>query len=263
MKKIKVFFVSLIIVLGLASAVIITTQLYTKEQVFQLGKGIGYWVFDNGSLDLGGILEYNHSLISEGFINEETGENNWRNMLVADPSLAYLAIDLYSEDFLEGFEEGFEESKVESIAFMNADSENFSEYDIEMVSARNHEDYLRLTFGNMRKYQNLIDDLLKLDDSKLNLLINSISKDPVAIEYGTEEEGVEAKELKNWLVSNGYITSVEQMNNAMMPYYSMFPTDVILLTRRISSSYPSWSNRKTLEEMKKFSVHVQNKLQVQ
>ena len=94
MKKIKVFFVSLIIVLGLASAVIITTQLYTKEQVFQLGKGIGYWVFDNGSLDLGGILEYNHSLISEGFINEETGENNWRNMLVADPSLAYLAIDL-------------------------------------------------------------------------------------------------------------------------------------------------------------------------
>jgi predicted AlkP superfamily phosphohydrolase/phosphomutase len=114
----------------------------------------------------------------------------------------------------------------------------------------------------MRKYQNLIDDLLKLDDSELNSLINSISKDPIAFEYGTEGEPIEAKELKKWLVMNGYINSVDQMNNTMMPYYSMFPTDVILLTRRISRFYPDWTNRKTLEEMKKFSVHVQNNLPV-
>ncbi len=114
----------------------------------------------------------------------------------------------------------------------------------------------------MRKYQNLIDDLLKLDDSEINSLINSISKDPIAFDYSTEEEPIEAKELKNWLVMNGYINSVDQMNNPMMPYYSMFPTDVILLTRRISTSYPDWTNRRTLEEMKKFSVHVQNNLPV-
>jgi hypothetical protein len=45
---------------------------------------------------------------------------------------------------------------------------------------KNHEDYLSLTLGNMRKYQSLIDDLLKLEDSKLNSMINSISKDTIA-----------------------------------------------------------------------------------
>jgi hypothetical protein len=262
MKKIKVFFVSLIVVLGLASAMIITTQLYTKETVFQLGRGVGYWALEYGSVDLGSILAYNHSQIQEDLIDEETGENKWRNMLAANPTLAYTAVDLYATDFLEGFEEGFEENKLETIALMTADTENYSEENIEMFRNRNHEDYLRLNLGNMRKYQNLIDDLLKLDDSELNLLINSISKDPVALVYGTEEEGVEAKELKNWLVSNGYIASFDQMNSTGMPYYCCFPTDVILLTRRISSSYPDWTNRKTLEEMKKFSVHVQNNLPV-
>jgi hypothetical protein len=262
MKKIKVFFVSLILVLGLASAMIITTQLYTKERVSQLGQGLGYWAFENGSIDLGDILMYNHSQIYEDFINPETGENTWRNLLAANPTLAYEAFDLYSTDFFEGFEEGFEENKRQTLGWMDENSNKHSEYDFEVVRNKNYEDYLRLNLGNMRKYQNLIDDLLKLDDSELNSLINSISKDPIAFEYGTEGEPVEAKELKKWLVMNGYINSVDQMNNTMMPYYSMFPTDVILLTRRISRSYPDWTNRKTLEEMKKFSVHVQNNLPV-
>jgi hypothetical protein len=142
------------------------------------------------------------------------------------------------------------------------DKKNYSEYEIEMVLSKNHEDFLRLTLGNMRKYQNLIDDLLKLDDSKLNLLINSISKDPVALDYSENIEPVEAKELKKWLVLNGYITNVDEMNYKIMPTFYNFPTDLILLTRRISSSYPSWTNRRTLQEMKKFSLHVQNKLNV-
>jgi hypothetical protein len=115
--------------------------------------------------------------------------------------------------------------------------------------------------GNMRKYQNLIDDILKLDDSKLNSMINSISKDPIAF-YSDTEQPVEAKELKRWLISNGYITNLDEIANKSMPYDGHFPSDVILLTRRISSSYPSWTNRRTLQEMKKFSLHVQNKLNV-
>ena len=205
-------------------------------------------------------------------LNEETGENNWRNMLAADPTLAYTAVDLYSTDFLEGFEAGFEERKLElelEMKDMNTQEDSgisYTDDDFEMVRNKDYKDYLRLTLGNMRKYQSLIDDLLKLDDSKLNSLIISISKDPVAIAYDENgapvEEPIEAKELKRWLISNGYINTEWDMNNMGMPYHTRFPTDVILLTNRISSSYPDWTNRKALEEMKKFSVHVQSKIQV-
>ena len=104
MKKTKVFLVSLILVIGLASAMVISTQLYTKERVSEIGIIAGYNAFQQGSLDLGSLLYINYDY---RFLNEETGENNWRNMLAADPTLAYAAVDLYSTDFLEGFEAGF------------------------------------------------------------------------------------------------------------------------------------------------------------
>jgi len=272
MKKTKVFFVSLILVLGLASAMIISSQLYIKEQVSEIGRRVGsnsYWF---GSMGLGELLALNYNYVY-AHINEETGENEWRNMLAANPTLAYTAVDLYSTDFLEGFKEGFEEGKKENIIQMNdynTQAEDsmvlYSNYDFDVVRNRDYKDYLRLTLGNMRKYQHLIDDLLKLDDSKLNSLINSITKDPVAIaldeNWEPVEKPIEAKELKNWLVSNGHINNAWEMSTSGMPSYNYFPTDIILLTRRISSSYPDWTNRRTLEEMKKFSVHVQNKLQV-
>jgi hypothetical protein len=272
MKKIKILVVSLILVLGLASAMIISTQLYIKEQVSEIGHRVGSDAYWTGRIDLGGLLALNYKYVY-AHINEETGENEWRNMLATNPTLAYTAVDLYSTDFLEGFKEGFEEGKKESVLQMNdynTQAEDsmplYSNNDFDVVRNKDYKDYLRLTLGNIRKYQSLIDDLLKLDDSKLNSLIISISKDPVAIAYDENgapvEEPIEAKELKRWLISNGYINTEWDMNNMGMPYHTRFPTDVILLTNRISSSYPDWTNRKTLEEMKKFSVHVQNKLQV-
>jgi hypothetical protein len=252
---------SLAFVTIIASALIINIHLYTKDRVFKLGYSIGYSSHD-GSLDLGELLRYNYNQIPNEFFNDQTGENKWRSMLATDPTLAYTAVDLYSSEFLVGFKVGFEERKKNQITSMINDKKNYSEYEIEMVLSKNHEDFLRLTLGNIRKYQNLIDDLLKLDDSKLNLLINSISKDPVALDYSENIEPVEAKELKKWLVLKGYITNVDEMNYKIMPTFYNFPTDLILLTRRISSSYPSWTNRRTLQEMKKFSLHVQNKLNV-
>lgn len=272
MKKIKVFLVSLILVLGLASAMIISTQLYIKEQVSEIGQRVGSDAYWTGRIDLGGLLALNYNYVY-AHINEETGENEWRNMLAANPTLAYTAVDLYSTDFLEGFKEGFEKGKKENVIQMNDHNTQaedsmaiYSNNDFDVVRNKDYKNYLRLTLANMRKYQILIDDLLKLDDTKLNSLINSITKDPVAItldeNWEPVEKPIEAKELKNWLVSNGHITTPWEMSSDGMPSYYAFPTDMILLTRRISSSYPDWTNRKTLEEMKKFSVHVQKKLQV-
>ena len=260
MKKKKVFLISLLCITSLATAMIINLHLFTQERVYTLGKSIGESSID-GSVDLGSLLIYNQNQIPYDFFNNEMGENKWRSMLAADPTLAYTAVDLYSKDFIDGFKEGFEERKKGQITAMMKNKTNYSEYDVDMVLSKNHEDYLRLTLGNMRKYQSLIDDLLKLEDSKLNSMINSISKDPVAF-YSETEQPIEAKELKKWLITNGYITRVEDLSYKSMPSFYGFPTDMILLTRRISSSYPSWTNRRTLQEMKKFSLHVQNKLNV-
>ena len=254
---------SLAFVTIIASALIINAHLYTKERVFNLGKSIGgsAWY---GPKDLGILLRINMNEIPSEFFNYETGQNKWRDLIASDPTLAYSAVDYYYNDFLEGFKEGFEEQKKYELSSMltNKSNNNYSEYDVERVLSKNSDDFLRLTMGNMRKYQNLIDDLLKLEDTKLNTLINSISKDPVALDYSENIEPVEAKELKKWLVLNGNITNEEEMTNKIMPSFYNFPTDVILLTRRISSSYPSWTNRRTLQEMKKFSLHVQSKLNV-
>jgi hypothetical protein len=261
MKK-KIFILSLAFITVIASALIINAHLYTKERVFNLGKAIGgnAWY---GPRDLGTLLSTNMNEIPSEFFDYESGQNKWRDLIANDPTLAYSAVDYYYNDFTEGFKEGFEQEKKYQLSYMlkNNSNNNYSEYDVERALSKNSEDYLRLTVGNMRKYQSLIDDLLKLDDSKLNSMINSISKDPVAF-YSDTESPVEAKELKRWLITNGYINSMDEIANKSMPYYGHFPSDVILLTRRISSSYPSWTNRRTLQEMKKFSLHVQNKLNV-
>lgn len=259
MKK-KIFIFSLVFITVIGSALILNAHLYTKDRVFSLGKIIGgnSWY---GSQDLGSLLVNNMYEIPSSFF--DSNKNEWRDLIASDPTLAYSAVDLYYNDFLEGFKEGFEEQKKYELSSMlkNKSNNNYSEYDVERTLSKNSDDYLRLTMGNMRKYQSLVDDLLKLDDSKLNSMINSISKDPIAF-YSDTEQPVEAKELKRWLISNGYITNLDEIANKSMPYYGQFPSDVILLTRRISSSYPNWTNRRTLQEMKKFSLHVQNKLNV-
>lgn len=259
MKK-KILILVLAFVAVTTSALIINAHLYTKERVFNLGKSIG-GVAWYGPRDLGNLLSTNMNEIPSEFFNSETGQNKWRDLIANDPTLAYAAVDYYHNDFIEGFKEGFELQKKQQLSYMLNNNSNNSEYDIDRALSKNYEDYLRLTVGNIRKYQSLIDDLLKLEDSKLNSMINSISKDPVAF-YSETEQPVEAKELKRWLILNGYITNLDEIANKSMPWYGHFPSDVILLTRRISSSYPNWTNRRTLQEMKKFSLHVQNKLNV-
>jgi hypothetical protein len=262
MKKKKVFLVSLALFLLVATSMIINVHLYTKERVYNLGKSIGEssWY---GPVDLGSLLTLNYWQIPSEQFDYEKNQNKWRDMIASDPTLAYAAVDIYSTDFVEGFKDGFEEQKKSQLGYMlkNNSGSTYSEYDIDMALSKNSDDFLRMTVANIKKYQALIDDLLKLDESKLNTLVNSISKDPMVF-YSDTEQPIEAKELKKWLVTNGYINKVEEMTYKSMPYYGQFPTDVILLTRRISKSYPSWSNRRTLQEMKKFSLHVQNKLNI-
>ena len=104
----------------------------------------------------------------------------------------------------------------------------------------------------MDKYQNLIDELLKLDDNRLNSFISSVPKDACC----SYENQIEATEFKKWLLEKNII-SINDVESPSLPWVSIYPTDLLLLSFRVSSSYPTWTNRRFLQEVKKFSVHVE------
>ena len=242
--------------LFLSFTTLLGIHLYNVDQVKQLGFSVGEYAWDN-PVSLGDLLYFNNANLSEDDYNIETGSNTWRNKIAENPNIAYNAVNLYFDDFINAYKSGFEaRKKLEVSNFIK--KEIRSEYELEMIMAKNADEFLNLTFGNINKYQALINDLLKLDEQRLNTLVNSIENDPGA--NNNEDKMLIAKDLKQWLALNGHLNNPEDMASKGLPNYAYFPTDVILLTYRISSNYgPNWTNRKTLEQMKAFSEHVQKK----
>jgi hypothetical protein len=126
------------------------------------------------------------------------------------------------------------------------------------ANSLNSKNALKKSVENMKNYDKLISELLKLDDVTLNKYIKSIAKDPSCF-WSETEKPIEAVQLRKWLGSKSFITP-KQASNPSLPYYGNFPSDLILLTNRVSSNYPKWTNRKFLQEAKKFSTHVQKNL---
>ena len=177
MKKKKVFLVSIALFLLVATSMIINVHLYTKEQVYNLGKSIGEgsWY---GSQDLGSLLINNMQEISPSFF--VSNKNGWRDLIASNPTLAYSAVDYYYNDFLEGFKDGFDEQKKSQLGYMlkNNSGGKYSEYDIDMALSKNSDDFLRITVANIKKYQSLIDDLLTTG-STANELAKALKKQGV------------------------------------------------------------------------------------
>lgn len=265
MKKVKIGFV-LVVVISLSF--ILAGHLYTKEKVENFGNSLGYFSFSstvysppgspNSKLTLGRLLSVNMGIIGDEFITYENDkiQNKWRDLIASDPSLGYTAFDLYSSSFVTNFKSSFQRAKDEYILYYTENPDDQSEEQIRKAQMLDANSYLKNSVESMKLYQNLIDELLKLDDATLNRYIKSISKDPCCF-YSETEQPIEATELRKWLVSKSFIpTSAE----AEMPWVTMYPTDLILLTNRVSSNYPKWTNRKFLQEAKKFSIHVQKNL---
>ena len=256
--KMKIVLISILVI---SISAVTSGFLYTKEKVAQLGESAGSTGFYNGPLNLVDMLQSNlYSVDSDKLeydANYNLIRNGWRDLLAADPTLAYSAFDLYSKTFVENFRIGFDNSKKDAISSKLKYPTDDSQYEIERMLSMNADDILRMSIANIRNYQILIDELLKLDDVKLNTFISSLSNDPCC---SSNENPQESKELKKWLITNGHIKNVQEAINPGIPFFMSYPTDLLLLTRRISMNYPNWTNRKALQEMKKFSTYVQNNI---
>jgi hypothetical protein len=267
MKKVKIVFVSLALI---TLAFITAGYLYTEDKVSSLGGNIGSYSFDMGlystpemdytTMSLGSLLSFNMGVISEEFISFEnnTKQNKWRDLIASDPSLAYSAFDLYSSTFVESYKSSFEESKNILISYYTANPDEDSEVLIAKAESLNASDQLRKSVDNMSKYNGLIDELLKLDDATLNRYMKSVAKDPCCF-YSETVKPVQAVELRKWLGTKSFI-SQEEATYPTLPWTGTFPMDLILLSNRVSTNYPKWTNRKFLQEAKKFSLHVQKNL---
>ena len=267
MRKVKLVFLSLAVV---TLSFITAGYLYTEDKVSNLGGNIGSYSFDmgiysspemdNSILSLGTLLSFNMGVIGEEFISFEnnTLQNKWRDLIASDPSLAYSAFDIYSNTFIESYKASFEESKNSLITYYRENPDEDSEVLIAKAESLNSSDGLRKSVDNMSKYNKLIDELLKLDDATLNRYMKSVAKDPCCF-YSETVQQVEAVELRKWLGLKSFI-SQDEASDPNLPWTGNFPMDLILLTNRVSTNYPKWTNRKFLQEAKKFSLHVQKNL---
>ncbi|MFM7666575.1 MAG: hypothetical protein ACKO7D_00120 [Bacteroidota bacterium] len=267
MKKIKWVF---LILTGVTLSFITAGYLYTEDKVSNLGGNIGSYSFDMrlystpeidySTISLGTLLSFNMGIIGEEFVSFEnnTMQNKWRDLIASDPNLAYSAFDLYSTTFVESYKASFEESKNILISYYTENPDENSEELIAKAESLNAADELQKSVDNMSNYNKLIDELLKLDDATLNRYMKSVAKDQCCF-YSETVKPVEAVELRKWLGSKSFI-SQEEASYPTLPWTGTFPMDLILLSNRISTNYPKWTNRKFLQEAKKFSLHVQKNL---
>lgn len=266
MKSVKIGFIALAVI---TLSFITSGHLYTKEKVAELGANIGVYSFDmalysenpqDGVMGLASLLTSNMGILGEEFISYENNkrENKWRDLIASNPSLAYSAFDMYSTTFIENYQTSFEEYKNTMITSFKENPSEYSDRMLLKANSLNSKNALKKSVENMKKYDKLISELLKLDDVTLNKYIKSIAKDPSCF-WSETEKPIEAVQLRKWLGSKSFITP-EQASNQSLPYYGNFPSDLILLTNRVSSNYPKWTNRKFLQEAKKFSMHVQKNL---
>lgn len=267
MKKVKIAFITFTVI---TLSFITAGYLYTEEKVSSLGGSIGSYSFDmciystpefdNSVLTLGSLLSFNMGVIGEEFITYENNsiKNKWRDLIASDPTLAYTAFDLYSNSFVESYKASFEDAKLNLITYYTENPDEYSDEYISKAQSANSTEVLRKSVDNMKRYNSLIDELLKLDDATLNRYMKSVAKDPCCF-WSETEKPVEAVELKKWLASKSFI-SPEEATYPSLTWTGTFPMDLILLTNRVSSNYPKWTNRKFLQEAKKFSLHVQKNL---
>lgn len=177
MKKFKILLISSVVI---TFSFLTAGHLYTKMLVSDIAYRYAERVFnanvfgegddgeinpENTNLSLGRLLQINMGSISANsnliYLEGDEVKNKWKELIISDPSLAYTSIDLYSETFKESYTNSFNEIKQEFISQMG---EGYSEWESEklnLAKSLNSEVLLKQNIESMKKYQALIDELLK------------------------------------------------------------------------------------------------------
>lgn len=196
-------------------------------------------------LVLSDLLLDNNAALSRGRRSTTSPEvesySNWKFLIANNPSLTYTALDLYGDLIIRqiGSRLDYRASKRTSWQFKKSDS------------------YTKKKFwdantGAIKQYQILIDELLELHDKDLNYFITTNDVSPAAsYEFNT---WLKKKNLLN--IDGVKVFDVSDANN-----WSLYPGDLLCLTKRVYERHPQWTPRKFLTEAKKFSNKVLLKIE--
>ena len=274
MKKIIIVLIALTTTLV---SMTILTDLYTRDQIDDIVESVcssykawkheihykdGIWQVKNKS---GKLFDYEYSdqvepihlfsfLYSNIYAMEPAGcgertwgagdltaneyKNGWRKILAKNPSLAYKALDIYGETAIRQI--------------------NLRVNYKATITNSSHKGYQHFTTQKfwiaqttlIRRYHNLIDELLVLSDRDLNYYISSNTIYDAAVSY----------DFQKWLEKKNLVITSNPRGNGWEEEKSnicrSYPGDLLLLTKRIYEDYPEWTPRKFLTEAKKFSNKV-------
>lgn len=171
----------------------------------------------------------------------------WRNTLISNPKLAYNAIYLYGEYFIDKFNNElitYYKNEVEKQRGDKNISQFLQTYSVDFFWNREH--YI------FSLYEMLMKKLLLLDDKQLNEMVSILTPDLISKRWGSTSEfsnTLESSALIKWLKEEGLI---EFGYGDLCKY----PLDILILTNRIYREYPEWTPRKFLTEVQRFSMEV-------
>lgn len=191
-----------------------------------------------------------------GNSTSEVYKKGWRTMMATKPALGYAAVKQFGPSFFTAFEQSLMQTKNDIITKWKDGAQRAP-----VLNKFSAQKYWADQGKIMDRYNKLIAELLKLNDTQLNGFIVSMDNQLWA--------GKSPSELQTWLYNKQLIGAMPQNYKwGQDPYMggwtpSWYPMDLLFLTRRVSRDFPAWTPRRFLTEAKFFGDEARNYLPYQ
>ena len=285
MKKLVLTFS--IIIVSLTSMTVIV-DLYTKEKIDNYINEI--YTFTYGIGDLNTMLtlhKYNVGYGGDGVINGST--TGFRNLVLENTNLLYKTLDVYGEYMIRQINSRFSykcknckkdlelEKKEDPRNNPNINDpmnrlkmdhdwkfrDNAWCKDPDIINQTNQSfkrvEFWKRMINKIDGYIQLADNLLSLPDNDLNyyILSNSVDWNSSSVTY---ESALSQTFEFNEYLKNQNFSGVDNNEVSTSLDHSSFPGDAIMLITRVYNYDKSWNPRRSLIELKKFSLLMKNKI---
>ena len=276
------------ILLSLTSMTVIV-DLYTKEKIDNYINEI--YTFTYGIGDLNTMLtlhKYNVGYGGDRDINGST--TGFRNLVLENPNLLYKTLDVYGEYMIRQINSRFSykcknckkdlelEEKEDPRNRPGGLPDNWHRLvidhntkfrdnawckDPEIIDQTNQSfkrvEFWKRMINKIDGYIQLADNLLSLPDNDLNyyILSNTIDWNSSSVTY---ESALSQTFEFNEYLKNQNFSGVDNNEVSTSLDHSSFPGDAIMLITRVYNYDKSWNPRRSLIELKKFSLLMKNKI---
>ena len=280
MKHLKFFFILTIIIFSFGFAILQVTELYTEKTIksfahhtvesVTFNRGWNPWVNKKGEVSvlpapiyLGSLLYANvHTQKPDtiqywgaGKYTDKIYKNGWRKMLAQDQELANKALEEFGPYFIEEFDSAILNKR--DTLLKKHKSNKAVQDSLQLFTT---EKYWERQYEIFSKYEDLTNELLKLDNSTLMIFIDRIGKE----QYPCCGKGPAATEVHAWLFFKKLIGKMPynlyNYNDDPFTeggwYYEKYPVDLLLLCYRMQKDFPQWYPNRFLNEVQKFTIEV-------